>query len=92
MGGGRNGCFWRAPVFASFCGQSSIFCGFGQNRGTPKTAVPTTTHPIPHLTPSDQWTPGSIAVEGAVENRGLYRAVASRFLRGFDTIAPKSGG
>ena len=45
------------PDFASFCGKCFVFQGLGQNRGAPKTAVPTTTHPIPqwHLTPSECW-------------------------------------
>ena len=53
MGGGWNGCFWGAPILHLFVEKCFIFQGFGQNRGAPKTAVPTTTHPIPQLTPSD---------------------------------------
>ena len=53
MGGGRNSCFWGAPILHLFVQKCCIFEGLGQNRGAPKTAVPTTTHPILHLTPSD---------------------------------------
>ena len=52
VGGGRNGRFWGAPILAQNPGKYSIFPQKMQNRGAPKTAIPTTTHPIPHLTPS----------------------------------------
>ena len=51
MGGGRSGRFGGAPVLGQHPGKYSIFQK-KQNRGAPKTAVPTTTHPIPNLTPS----------------------------------------
>ena len=54
MGGGRNVCFLGRIDFAYFCGKTPYCPGFCQNRGAPKTAVPATTHPIPHLTPSEQ--------------------------------------
>ena len=41
------------PDFASFYGKMHIFQDFGQTWGAAKTAIPTTTHPIPHLTPSE---------------------------------------
>ena len=53
MGGGRNGCFWGAPILHLFVEKCYIFQGFGQKSAAPKTAVPTTTYPNPHLTPSD---------------------------------------
>ena len=52
MGGGRNGRFWGAPIFGQNPGKYGIFHKKMQNRGAPKAAVPTTTHPIPQLTPS----------------------------------------
>ena len=57
MGGGRNGCFWGRPEFWHIFVENAVFSRvLAKNRGTPKkAAVPTTTHPIPHLTPSDQW-------------------------------------
>ena len=51
MGGGRNGRF-GAPRCCQDPGKHSIFHKKMQNRGAPETAVPTT-HPIPHLTPSE---------------------------------------
>ena len=52
--GGRNGRFWGAPILHYFVEKCYIFQDFSQKIGAPpKTAVPTTTHPIPHLTPSD---------------------------------------
>ena len=54
MGGGGNGCFGGRPDFAYVCGKCRILQDFGQNRGPPEAAVPTTTHPIPHLTPSEK--------------------------------------
>ena len=53
MGGGRNGRSWGAPIFGQNPGQHSFLPQKMQNQGAPKTAVPTTTHPIPHLTPSE---------------------------------------
>ena len=53
MGGGRNGHFGGAPVLHLFEEKTLYFPGCGQNRGAPQTAVPTTTHPIPHLKPSE---------------------------------------
>ena len=53
MGGGRNGRFWGAPIL-HLLWKSALFSRvLAKNRGAPKTAVPTTTHPIPHLTPSE---------------------------------------
>ena len=40
-----------APRFCIFLWKNVLF---GQKSGQPKTAVPTTTHPIPHLTPSEK--------------------------------------
>ena len=51
MGGGRNGRFGSAPIFGQNPLKESILHKKMQNWGAPKTAVPTTTHPIPHLTP-----------------------------------------
>ena len=46
--------FSGRPDFASFCGKNALFSRvLAKNRGAPKTAVPTTTHPIPQLTPSE---------------------------------------
>ena len=53
MVGCRNGCFWGALILHLFEEKCFIFQGFGQKSGRPKTAVPATTYPIPHLTPSD---------------------------------------
>ena len=53
MGGGRNGRFWGAPILAKTLENTAFFHKKMQIRGTPKTAIPTTTHPIPHLKPSD---------------------------------------
>ena len=52
MGGGRNGCFWGAPILHQNPEKCCIFQVLAKNRGAPKVAVPTTTHPIPQLTPS----------------------------------------
>ena len=52
MGGGRNGHFWGAPIFGQTLKNTAFFHKKVQNRGAPKTAVPTTTHPIPQLAPS----------------------------------------
>ena len=49
MGGGRNGCFLGRPDFASFVENALFSRVLAKNRGAPKTAVPTTTHPVPHL-------------------------------------------
>ena len=46
MGGGRNGRFWGAPFFGQNLANTAFLNEKMQNRGTPKTAVPTTTHPI----------------------------------------------
>ena len=54
MGGGWNGCFLGHPDFASFVENAFFSRVLVKNRGAPKTAVPTTTHPIPHLTPSEK--------------------------------------
>ena len=53
MGGGRSGCFWGAQILHIFVENALFSKGLAKSRGTPKTAVPTTTHPNPHLTPSD---------------------------------------
>ena len=54
MGGGRNGRFWGAPILHLSVEKCCIFQGFGQKSGRPKNlAVPTTTDPIPQLTPSE---------------------------------------
>ena len=61
MGGGRNGCFWGAPILHLFVGKRCIFQGFGRNRSAPKTAIPTTTHPIPQtkfFSPTDSQNSG----------------------------------
>ena len=43
-----------APRFCIFLWKNAVFSRvLARNRGAPKTAVPTTTHPIPHLTPSE---------------------------------------
>ena len=43
-----------APRFCVFLWKNALFSRvLARNRGAPKTAVPTTTRPIPHLTPSD---------------------------------------
>ena len=43
-----------APRFCIFLWRNAVFFRFlAKNRGAPKMAVPTTTHPIPHLTPSE---------------------------------------
>ena len=52
MGGGRNGRVWGARFLAKTLENKAFFHKKMQNRGAPKTAVPTTTHPIPQLTPS----------------------------------------
>ena len=49
MGGGRNGCFWGAPILHLIV-EKWFWLKIG---APPKMAVPTTTHPIPHLMPSD---------------------------------------
>ena len=36
MGGGRNGCFWGAPILHLFMEKCFIFQGFGQKLGRPK--------------------------------------------------------
>ena len=42
-----------APRFSIFLWKNAVFSRvLAENRGAPKTAVPTTTHPIPHLTPA----------------------------------------
>ena len=42
-----------APRFCIFLWKNAVFFRvLAENRGAPKTAVPTTTHPIPQLTPS----------------------------------------
>ena len=47
-----------APRFCIFLWKNAVFSRvLAQNRGTPKMAVPTTTHPIPHLTPSEYCLP-----------------------------------
>ena len=53
MGGGRNGCFWGAPILHILWKNAVFFRVLAKNRGALKMAVPTTTHPIPQLTPSD---------------------------------------
>ena len=53
MDGGTNGFFWGAPMLHLFVENAVFFRVLAKHWGTPKTAVPTTTHPIPHLTPSD---------------------------------------
>ena len=53
IGGGRKGRFWGGPIFGQNPLKYSIFPQKDANRGTPKTAIPTTTHPIPHVKPSD---------------------------------------
>ena len=52
MGGGRNGRCWGAPIFGQTLENTAFFHKKMENRGAPKTAAPTTTHAIPHLTPS----------------------------------------
>ena len=43
-----------APRFCIFLWKHAVFSRvLAKNRGAPKMAVPTTTHPIPQLTPSD---------------------------------------
>ena len=58
MGGGRNGRFyWGTPILHLFVEKWCIlkFPGvLAKNRGAAKTGVPTTTHPIPHLTPASE--------------------------------------
>ena len=46
--------FWGAPILHLFVEKRCIFQGFGQNRGAPKTALHTNTHPSPHLTASER--------------------------------------
>ena len=53
MGGGRNGSFWGAPILHIFEENAVFSRVLAQNRAAPKTAVPTTTHPIPHFTTSE---------------------------------------
>ena len=52
MGGGRNGHFWGAPIFGQNPEKYSVFPQKYAKSGAPKTVVPTTTHPVPQLTPS----------------------------------------
>ena len=52
MGGGRNGCFWGRPDFASLCGKTLYFPGFWPKTGVPqKRPFLPPPHPIPQLTP-----------------------------------------
>ena len=45
-----------APRFCIFLWKNAVFSRvLAKNRGAPKMAVPTTTHPIPHLTPSENF-------------------------------------
>ena len=44
-----------APRLCIFLWKNAVFSRvLAKNWGAPKTAIPTTTHPIPHLTPSDK--------------------------------------
>ena len=50
MDGGRNGCFWGAPILHLFVERPAAFSkGFGQKSGHPKNGR-SYPHPIPHLT------------------------------------------
>ena len=105
MGGGRNGCFWGAPIFHVFVENWCIFQGFGQNWGAPKTAVPTAAHPIPHLTPlrfsrrfaifgalrtSVSWPSGSCLIMQRIENPSRVKTRRLRFSSSLsDTVTPR---
>ena len=53
MGGGRNGCFWGAPIL-HFWWKMLYFSGFGQKSGRPKNGR-SHHHPShPQLTPSEK--------------------------------------
>ena len=54
MGGGGNGRLCGAPILAQTLENTAFFHKKMQNRAAPKTAVLITTHPIPHLTPSEK--------------------------------------
>ena len=70
MGGGGNG----APILAKTLENTAFFHKTMQKRGIPKTAMPTTTHPIPCLTPSYLWTlrsPGPKGPQGNLVGHSL---------------------
>ena len=45
--------FGAARFCILFVEKCCLFQVLAKNRGAPKAAVPTTTHPIPHVTPSE---------------------------------------